>query len=62
MRKILFAVDGSQTSDEMLVWASENLLQPDDKVLAVHVRQHPSEMFVIDPTLSETYSEAELAV
>jgi hypothetical protein len=62
MRKVLFAVDGSQTSDEMIAWASENFLSPEDQVLAVHVRQHPSEMFVLDPSLSQSYDEADEAV
>ena len=62
MRKILLAVDGSQTSNEMVEWASEHLLQPNDQVLAVHVRERPNPMFALDNMPHMTYSEEELSV
>jgi len=62
MRKILLAVDGSQTSNEMVEWASEHLLQPNDQVLAVHVRERPTAVFPLDPVPHRSFSEEELSV
>ena len=58
MKRILFAVDGSGVSDEMVLWATKHLLSPQDQVLLVHVHQHPDDMYVLDPSLSMNYDDA----
>jgi len=62
VRKIMFAVDGSQTSDEMIDWALRELLMPGDVVELVHVHQRPSDLYALDSSLVEQYTAVENSV
>jgi len=61
-RKILLAVDGSKTSEAMLHWAERNVLRADDQILLIHVRQRPSDLYILDPKYESQYNIVDDAV